>query len=115
MKAHFDGYDLIVAHRVLDVLYDPQLFIHQMLGRLNQGGILLLSSAYQWSEALTPKQKWLGGFKANGENQTSETHLKQVLAVHSELLTETEVISDVQLDSRSSQRQRNHLTLWKKH
>ena len=115
LKAHFDDYDLIVAHRVLDVLYDPQLFINQMLGRLKQGGILLLCSAYQWSEALTPKQKWLGGFKANGENQTSETHLKHLLAVRSELLTESEVISDVQLDSRSSQRQRNHLTLWKKH
>ena len=114
LKPQFAGYDFIIAHRVLDSLYDPQAFLDTMLSRLNPQGVLLLTCAYAWNEEITPKQKWLGGFKANGENQTSEAQLKLILGNNCDLLQEGELVSDYLLDNRSSARTRNHMTVWKK-
>lgn len=114
LKPQFNHYDLIVAHRMLDQLYDPQTFLHTMLARLNPRGILLLTSAYAWNEDTTPKSKWLGGVKINGENQTSAAQLKFILGQSCDLLKEDELTSDVQIDNRTSARARNHLTMWRK-
>ncbi|MEH6711577.1 MAG: 5-histidylcysteine sulfoxide synthase [Paraglaciecola polaris] len=114
LKPQFNHYDLIVAHRMLDQLYDPQTFLHTMLARLNPRGILLLTSAYAWNEDITPKSKWLGGVKINGENQTSAAQLKYILGQSCDLLIEDELTSDVQIDNRTSARAHNHLTMWRK-
>jgi putative 4-mercaptohistidine N1-methyltranferase len=114
LKAQFNAYDLVVCHKVLEYLYAPQAFIQALLGRINPGGILILGSSYAWDAQLTPKNQWLGGFKENGENQKSEDYLKRLLAGQCELLSESQIICDYQLDSRLSQRSRNHMTVWRK-
>lgn len=114
LKAQFSAYDLVVCHKVLEYLYAPQAFLQTLLGRINPGGILILGSSYAWDEQITPKNQWLGGFKENGENRKSEDYLRHLLARQCELLKETQIVSDYQLDSRHSQKSNNHVTVWRK-
>ncbi len=67
MKAEFTEYDLVVAANLIDRLNDPARFLRDIPSRINPGGVLLIASPYTWLEAFTPKEKWLGGFKRDGE------------------------------------------------
>ncbi|MFT4993076.1 MAG: 5-histidylcysteine sulfoxide synthase/putative 4-mercaptohistidine N1-methyltransferase [Paraglaciecola sp.] len=115
LKAQFSAYDLIVCHRVLDQVYDPLDFIHKIAARLNRGGVLILGSSYAWDTKKTVQAKWLGGYKQNGENLSSEDHLKQLLHQDFNLLDESNVAREYQLDDRNSQFSKNHITVWQKH
>ena len=76
----FDGYDLVFAGNLIDRLYDPEKFLKLIKDRISSGGLLVLASNYTWCEEHTPKDKWLGGFKApTGENFTTLEGIKQVL------------------------------------
>lgn len=114
LKPQFSGYDLIVCHRVLESVYDPKHFLTRMAERLEAGGLLVLSSAYQWSEQATEKSKWLGGFKQDGENLTGFAGLQQHLAGQFELLEQREIETRLQLNSRGASLLQNHLTVWRK-
>lgn len=71
MKPRFSDYDLVVAANLIDRLNDPSRFLQDIAGRINSGGILLVASPYTWLEEFTPKDKWLGGFKHDGEPVTT--------------------------------------------
>ncbi len=71
MKPRFTGYDLVVAANLIDRLSDPARFLRDIAGRIHPGGILLVASPYTWLEEFTPKEKWLGGFKRDGEPVSS--------------------------------------------
>src|SRR5690606_29668917 len=63
LKAHFSGYDLILAANLIDLLHHPidcLLLIHH---RINMGRILLRSTPYTWLEEHPAGDVWLGGFK----------------------------------------------------
>ena len=79
LKPQFTGYDLILAANLIDRLYDPVLFLAGIAERLNTAGVLVLVSPYTWLEEFTPRRKWLGGRKVNGENVTTLDGLHQVL------------------------------------
>jgi 5-histidylcysteine sulfoxide synthase/putative 4-mercaptohistidine N1-methyltranferase len=81
LKPIFTGYDLIVAPNVLESLYDPKTFLGDLAARLNDEGLLVLTSTYQWSESATPRDQWLGGFKdpRTGENVTSFEAISAIL------------------------------------
>lgn len=91
MKPYFDGYDLIVVNDTLDTLYDPALFLERIKDRLNPEGFLVIASAYDWDELKTPREKWLGGFKKNGENYTTldalHEHLSPFFKLYRDLFT----------------------------
>ncbi len=46
---------------------------------LKQGGLLIISSPYTWMEEHTPVEKWIGGFKKNGENFFTVDGLQELL------------------------------------
>ena len=46
---------------------------------LNPGGLLIISSPYTWMEEHTSLDKWIGGFKKNGENFFTVDGLKELL------------------------------------
>lgn len=71
LKARFKDYDLVVAANLIDRLRDPARFLRDIAGRIQSGGILLIASPYTWLEDFTPKEKWLGGFKRDGEPVTT--------------------------------------------
>jgi 5-histidylcysteine sulfoxide synthase/putative 4-mercaptohistidine N1-methyltranferase len=71
MKPDFTGYDLVVAANLIDRLNDPDRFLRDLAGRINPDGLLLIASPYTWLESFTEKEKWLGGFKRDGEPVTT--------------------------------------------
>jgi putative 4-mercaptohistidine N1-methyltranferase len=71
LKPQFKDYDLVLAANLIDRLYEPARFLDQIHGRMTPGGLLVITSPYTWLEEFTPRDKWLGGKKVDGENVTS--------------------------------------------
>lgn len=117
LKARFSGYDMIVCANHLEKMAKPQSFLTECHQRLNEGGLLLLGSTYAWSEAICPKNDWLGGYKDShsGENVTSLEGISNLLSNHFELIGEPHSLP---LILRHNQRQFSHqlseFTLWQK-
>ena len=112
----FDGYDLVFAGNVLEHLYDPAKFLGLISTRIRSGGLLVLASTYEWTEDTTPRDKWLGGFKAStGESFTTLDGLKQQLGSQFRLVSDPVDISfALRESSRSCQFGVSQLTVWEK-
>ena len=80
LKPQFTDYDLVLACNLVDRLYEPRRFLDAIADRLTPGGTLVLFSPYTWLEEFTPKEKWLGGRKVDGENVTTLEGLHAALA-----------------------------------
>ncbi|WP_345970807.1 5-histidylcysteine sulfoxide synthase [Sulfurimonas sp. HSL1-6] len=115
LKAHFSGYDLIMATNLIDRLYEPERFLAQVHERLNDGGILLLTSPYTWLEEYTQKAHWLGGYyDENGEAVESLSGLKAILSPHFELLETFDVPFVIRETARKYQHTLSQMSVWKK-
>jgi 5-histidylcysteine sulfoxide synthase/putative 4-mercaptohistidine N1-methyltranferase len=114
LKPQFDNYDLAICHRVLEYSYHPQELLQQLSQRVKVGGVVVLGSSYAWDLSITDIQHWIGGFKRNGENLSSEAHLMEIMSTEFDLLLETQVNSQFELDQRTSQTANNHITIWRK-
>ena len=71
LKGEFTNYDLVVAANLIDRLHSPARFLRAIAERINPGGLLFITSPYTWLEEFTKKEKWLGGFKRDGEPVTT--------------------------------------------
>lgn len=115
LKAHFSGYDFILAANLIDRLHHPRDFLAQIHERMNIGGILMLSSPYTWLEEHTARSEWLGGFQQDGENITTLTGISNILTQHFELVAEPQ---DVPFVIRETARKYQHtlsqVTIWKR-
>lgn len=88
LKELHTGYDLILAANLIDRLYDPRKFLIKIHERLNPGGLLMIASPYSWDEAITEKDKWLGGYRKDGEPYTTRMALHDLLEPHFESVGE---------------------------
>jgi len=79
LKPQFGSYDLVLAANLVDRLYEPALFLGRIHERLNPGGLLVITSPYTWLEEFTPRDKWIGGKKVDGENLTTLEGLRASL------------------------------------
>ena len=112
----YTDYDLVFAGNLIDRLYDPAKFLDLIKGRIRSGGLLVLTSPYTWLEDFTPRDKWLGGFKANtGENYTTLEGLGDALAPEFEML---DAPRDVPFVIRETARKFQHtvsqMSIWEK-
>lgn len=112
------GYDLVCGFRLIDQLARPRDFLKGAKARLNQGGLLVLSSPYEWSEEFTEKDQWLGGFKyGDNDSKSSYEGLKEFLLAEgfeeASPPEELEFDLDEQASGRKSQRLRTQMTFWK--
>lgn len=82
LKTLYTGYDLVLACNLIDRLYDPARFLATIHERINRGGILIITSPYTWLEEFTQRNKWIGGFRKDGENVTTLQALVQMLSLH---------------------------------
>jgi Uncharacterized conserved protein len=114
LKPILTGYDLILAANLIDRLYSPRQFLHQVHERLNPSGILIIASPYTWLEEHTPKDEWLGGFKRDGESVTTLDGLHEVLDAHFELIRGPEEIPFVIRETRRKfQHSLSEVTCWR--
>ena len=114
LKQQFNDYDLAICHRVIEYSYHPQVLLQQLCQRIKAGGLVVLGSSYAWNASITDIQHWIGGFKRNGENLSSEAHLFEIMSAEFDLVQETQITSKLELDQRTSQTANNHITIWRK-
>ncbi|WP_421919549.1 5-histidylcysteine sulfoxide synthase [Marinifilum sp.] len=115
LKPLFAGYDLVFAGNLIDRLYDPKKFLKEIAERINEGGLLVLTSPYTWLEEFTELENWLGGYRKDGEPYSTLQGLKDLLSDRFEMLCEPK---DVPFVIRETSRKFQHtlaqMTVWQK-
>ncbi|WP_136806095.1 5-histidylcysteine sulfoxide synthase [Desulfosediminicola flagellatus] len=115
LKARFTGYDLVLAANLIDRMVNPAMLLTTIHERINSGGLLVLASPYTWLETFTKKDKWIGGFRKNGEPFTTLEGLKELLQPHFTLLGKPQDIEFVIREtSRKFQHSVSQVSAWKK-
>ena len=115
LKAHFTGYDLILATNLIDRLYEPVRFLSTVHERLNDHGILVLTSPYTWLEEYTKKAHWIGGYYGeNGLPVHGIDGLKMILSEHFELVETFDVPFVIRETARKYQHTLSQMSIWKK-
>jgi len=100
---------------LIDRLYNPLLFLETIHERLNQDGILILTSPYTWQESSTKKELWLGGYKdENGVEVKTIDSLKKVLDKHFEPLHVEDIEFVIKETARKYQHTIAQASVWKK-
>jgi len=109
----FRNYDLVLASNLIDRLYSPRKFLGSIHERINQGGILVITSPYTWLEEYTKKEEWLGGYRDAGEPVWTLDGLKEALLPHFRMLGEPRDVSFVIRETRRKfQHSVAQLTAW---
>ncbi|MGI2261094.1 5-histidylcysteine sulfoxide synthase [Shewanella sp. GXUN23E] len=114
LKPRFTDYDLVYAANLIDRLNDPARFLASISDRIKPGGYLVLSSPYTWLEQYTPRDKWLGGIKVNGENFTTLEGLTEQLIVQFELVAVREIPFVIRETRRKYQHSLSEMSIWRK-
>ena len=114
LKPIFKEFDLIFAGNLIDRLYDPEKFLNALADRINDGGMLILTSPYTWQEESTPKEKWIGGYKRDGENVTTLQGLEEILGVDFKLVATKDVPFVIQETARKHQHTVAQMSIWEK-
>ena len=114
LKPIYKDFDLIFAGNLLDRLYEPKQFLEDLAHRLNDNGTLILTSPYTWQEESTPKEKWIGGIKKDGENLSTLDGLKQILGEDFELIETKDVPFVIQETARKHQHTIAQMSIWQK-
>jgi len=112
LKATLTGYDVVIAHNVLEQNYHPQLFLKNVQQRLNKNGLLIVISDYQCNEQKTQKEKWLGGIKVNGENVTGFEGLSNILTDNFTLLAQEQLTRIIKVNQRKVKVEFPEMSIW---
>lgn len=109
----FTGYDLVLAANLIDRLHSPRRFLSTIQGRMNPGGVLVISSPYTWMEEHTSKGEWLGGYREGEEPVWTLDGLREALKPHFRLLGEPRPLPFVIRETRRKfQHSIAELTAW---
>jgi len=114
LKPSYKDFDLIFGGNLIDRLYDPKKFLDAMADRINKGGLLILTSPYTWQEESTPKDKWIGGYKRDGENVSTLQGLEEILGTDFSLVDTKDVPFVIQETARKHQYTVAQMTVWEK-
>ncbi len=115
LKPIYTGYDLIIVPNLLEELICPILFLEKIHERLNDSGLLIIASTYEWESNMVQRQHWPGGFKQDGEPVTSLEGIKSILNEKFNLLNEPENITlSLRKSSRITEQRLSEVSVWKK-
>jgi putative 4-mercaptohistidine N1-methyltranferase len=115
MKPIYTGYDLIIVPNLLEELICPILFLKNIHERLNDNGLLIIASTYEWESNMVNRKHWPGGFKQDGEPLTSFEGIRDILSEHFELENEPENLAvTIRKSSRVSEQRLSEVTVWRK-
>lgn len=73
VPAELANFHLVLLSDVIDKISSPNSLLGRLggaRGLVRSGGLLVISSAYQWSEDITPKSLWLGGPAGQGRGES---------------------------------------------
>ena len=112
----YTDYDLVFAGNLIDRLYKPTDFLTSIKDRVRKGGLLVITSPYTWLEEFTPKENWLGGYKAQtGESYTTLEALTDNLSPEFDLVGDPQ---DIPFVIRETARKFQHsvaeMSVWRK-
>jgi 5-histidylcysteine sulfoxide synthase/putative 4-mercaptohistidine N1-methyltranferase len=115
LKSTYSGYDVILAFNLLEELQNPQSFLKQIHQRLNNNGILIIGSTYNWNQKICPKENWLGGFKKDGEPVTSFDTICEILNHEFDLVKEPFNLKYIERKStKNFEIKLSEISLWRK-
>ena len=115
LKPIYTGYDVIVVPNLLEELNNPKLFLEKIQERLNEHCWLIISSTYEWNEARTNRENWLGGFKQDGEPVKSLDGLNAILNEHFSLRNEpVNLTLTLKKSSRITENRISQISVWQK-
>jgi len=115
LKPLYTGYDLVVAANLLEELVDPKQFLATIHERINENGVLILTSTYRWNLYLTNRDKWPGGFKMNGEPLTSFKGIQTILKKHFKLdRSPYDIPLVIRKSTRSFEQHQSEVSVWRK-
>lgn len=114
LKEIYKDFDLIFAGNLIDRLYDPKKFLEDLAPRLNEAGMLILTSPYTWQEESTPKEKWIGGYKKDGEKVSTLDGLQEILGEDFTLIDTKDVPFVIQETARKHQHTIAQMSIWQK-
>lgn len=115
LAQRFSGYDLVMATNLIDRLYQPKLFLTTIHERINNNGVLVLTSPYTWREEYTKKEFWIGGYKDKNGNEISTLEgLTKLLSDHFELIVTEDVPFVIRETARKFQHTISQMSVWRK-
>ncbi len=114
LKAVYTGYDVVFAGNLIDRLYDPSLFLAEIMDRILPGGLLVITSPYTWLEDYTPKEKWLGGRREHGEPLTTFSGLSRFLEPAFDLVHRQDIPFVIRETARKHQYTVAEMTAWQR-
>ena len=115
LKPNFNSYDLVIATNLIDRLYNPRLFLDSIDERINDDGVLILTSPYTWQESSTKKEFWLGGYKdESGREIKTIDSLNSILSDKFELIHKQDLEFVIKETARKFQHTVSQVSVWKK-
>lgn len=116
LKERYRDYDLILIDSLLERSYNPKAFLENVHHRINPRGLLVIASTHDWQTKSAARENWLGGFKVDGENVTTDDTLQHLLGVHFKRLDDA--AQEVENVLRQSRRRFEHnlaqVTIWER-
>jgi len=115
LKPIYSGYDLIVMPNLLEELICPILFLKSIHERLNNNGLLVIASTYEWEINKVKREHWPGGFKQDGEPITSLEGIQHILSPNFEMVCDPkDIIFNLRKSSRISEQRTSEVSVWRK-
>jgi putative 4-mercaptohistidine N1-methyltranferase len=115
LKPIYSGYDLIIVPNLLEELICPILFLKNIHGRLNENGVLIIASTYEWEHHEVKREHWPGGFKKDGEPVSSFDGMHILLNEHFTLVNKPfDLPLTIRKSSRISEQRMSEVSIWRK-
>ena len=115
LKPIYTGYDLIIVPNLLEELICPKIFLKEIHERLNDNGMLIIASTYEWENHQVKREHWSGGFKLDGEPVSSFDGIETILNKHFTLVNKpTDILMNLRMSSRISEQRLSEVSIWRK-
>lgn len=115
LKPIYTGYDLAILPNLLEELNCPIVFLQKIHERLNDGGLLIIASTYDWESAGIDRAHWPGGFKKDGEPLTSFEGISELLQSTFKLLNKpVNIVQNKRISSRKYEILHVEVSCWQK-
>ena len=115
MKPIFTGYDLILVNDILDQMYNPRIFLQSIGQGLNENGILVIATGFDWQPQFTKPENQIGGYRHAGEQIWGIDDMKSLLDnTFVQVGKPEQMLSILRQNRRKSKLKELQVTVWQK-